>query len=256
MSGPIIQLPPDSYARFAACYDEIRYDRFSLSLADRVESLISRIGAERILELACGTGSLLIRLASPGRFLAGIDLSPEMIAAAKVKEGALPLAVGSMTNLPIRGRFDLVFCFYDSMNYVMTEENLFAAFSEARRVLRKGGIFVFDMNNRSAYEKVWAGGDAYVVDAGRGRVTISSRYDAGTAVGTARLDIEAEEDGRKVTYRSTHRQKFHPGSRVKKLLADAGFENVTREGINPFPEEEFDLVAKDLWTAFAEGPDR
>ena len=56
MSVERITLPPNSYARFADCYDGIRFDQFSLSLADRVERTIEKTGASRILELACGTG--------------------------------------------------------------------------------------------------------------------------------------------------------------------------------------------------------
>ena len=250
MSRSRVQLPPNSYGVFAASYDDIRFDRFSLSLAGYVENLIGRIGARRILELACGTGSLLARLRGPGRSVVGLDLSMEMLLEAKKKGGGSGLINASMTALPFRRSFDLVLCLYDSMNYLLEDEGLAGAFREARSLLDEEGVFLFDLNNRLAFEEVWDGGDPYRAAGRRGMVQIRSRYDSQRRIGEAEVEVEVEEGETSVVYHSIHCQRFYEASAVAAYLREAGFGSISRTPINPFPEEEeFDLLAKDLWVA-------
>jgi len=250
MSVSRVQLPPNSYGRFAAFYDDIRFDRFSLSLAGHIEELISRTNAVRILEMACGTGSLLARLDLPGKKLVGLDLSPEMLAEAKKKCGRSRLVNGSITALPFHQPFDLVLCLYDSMNYLLEEKDLVAVFRETRQLLGEGGTFMFDLNNQLAFEEVWDGGDPYEATGPHGKILIRSRYNRELAIGEADLDVEVDEGGCKVVYTSVHRQRCYPSSTVASLLREAGFGSISMQVMNPFPEEEqFDLAAKDLWSA-------
>lgn len=70
---------------FAAAYDRLNPDdadhRFYAALADE-------IGAGRVLDLGCGTGTLTRLLASPGRAAVGIDPDPEMLRVARQRPGA------------------------------------------------------------------------------------------------------------------------------------------------------------------------
>lgn len=254
MSPARVQLPPNSYARFADCYDGVRFDRFSLSLAGRVERAIARSGAKRILELACGTGSLLARLQAPGRSLTGLDLSREMLLRARDKRCGARLVNGCMTALPFRRPFDLILCLYDSMNYLVEERDFAATVGEARRLLAQDGLFLFDLNNRLAYEEVWADSGVYEAEGEGGRIRIRSRYDRAAGVGEADVEIERREGDRSVVYASVHRQRHYPADEVAARLSRAGFDRVDRERIDPFPgEESFALPAKDLWSAAAAG---
>ncbi len=252
MSGRVVLLPPGSYDHFAPLYDDGRFDRFSLFLASRVEGRLERCGARRVLELACGTGSLLARIAAAGRTVIGVDRSFGMLAEAHRKEGPFFLAAGDFRALPFRADFDVALCFYDSLNYLLGEEELRRAFCEVRRLLRPGGEFLFDMNNLAAYEQVWNAPEPYRAKCRAGMVTIRSRFDVERSMGEAEVDIETEEGEEKVTYRSVHRQRFHSPPLVESLLRDAGFDHIAMEEIDPFPDEEdFDLTAKTLWTARA-----
>ena len=73
------------------------------ALADTVPE-----GARRVLDLACGDGALLERLAPPERV--GLDRSPEELAAARARLGPeLPLHQGMAQQLPFEdASFDAV----------------------------------------------------------------------------------------------------------------------------------------------------
>ncbi|MEV4347050.1 class I SAM-dependent methyltransferase [Actinoplanes sp. NPDC049596] len=70
---------------FADAYDELNADdhdyRFYAALA-------GELGAERALDLGCGTGTLARLLAAGGRTVVGIDPDPEMLRVARGKPGA------------------------------------------------------------------------------------------------------------------------------------------------------------------------
>lgn len=98
--------------------------------------------AGRVLDMGCGTGAFLEALTSDHDdiHVAGVDLSEEMLARARVKLGPAPdLRIGNVENLP----------FEDAMFNMVTSISMFhylrdpdTALSEARRVLRPGGRII------------------------------------------------------------------------------------------------------------------
>jgi predicted TPR repeat methyltransferase len=100
-----------------------------------------RQGMLDVLDAGCGTGLCGPLLRSIARFLAGVDLSSEMLAKAKLRNVYDELVQGElgafMESRP--QRFDIVNC-ADTLNYFGTLEQVMAA---ARRCLRPGGSFAF-----------------------------------------------------------------------------------------------------------------
>jgi malonyl-CoA O-methyltransferase len=93
----------------------------------------------RVLDVGCGTGALLARLAVayPSAALAGIDLAPGMAQAASRRVGGARLAVADAEALPFpSAAFDLVL----STSTFQWLSRLEPAVSEARRVLARGGV--------------------------------------------------------------------------------------------------------------------
>lgn len=96
-----------------------------------------------ILDVGCGTGLNLVEAArhfSPARLLAGIDISPGMVAVARAKTAALGLPAqiiqGDAEQLPYPdGLFDLVIC--NSVFHWFKDRP--KAMREIARVLRRGG---------------------------------------------------------------------------------------------------------------------
>ena len=96
----------------------------------------------RALELGCGTGVFLERVARSGAEIRGIDLSEDLLAKARTRVGHLPNVVidnGNAEQLPYPdGSFDVV---YGSS--ILHHLDLDHALREAHRVLRSGGRCVF-----------------------------------------------------------------------------------------------------------------
>ncbi|MBU1008110.1 class I SAM-dependent methyltransferase [Candidatus Dependentiae bacterium] len=104
----------------------------------------------KILDIACGYGRLSIPLKQAGYSVYGIDLSPNLVDAAK--ENALNSCVdigfrlGDMRDLPYEDNFfDTVICMWTSFCHMLNKKDQVKAIREMVRVVRKGGIVIVDM---------------------------------------------------------------------------------------------------------------
>jgi len=102
---------------------------------------------QMILDIACGTGN------STAPFwrefqgnVFGADFSYAMLKQARSQYPFLPLVNADIRALPFYQKFDLITCIFDSLNYMLIEEDLLKTFSSVRETIKKGGLFIFDMN--------------------------------------------------------------------------------------------------------------
>jgi SAM-dependent methyltransferase len=124
-------------------WDAADYGRnavFVHGMAGGVVDWLEAKPAESILDLGCGDGQLTERLAASGAQLTGVDLSPQMIAAARAR--GVDAREGSAESLPFADRsFDAVFS-NAALHWVRNQDAMMA---EVRRVLKPGGRFVAEM---------------------------------------------------------------------------------------------------------------
>lgn len=116
---------------------------------DYVEGILRRWRAQprQVLDLACGTGKVGSEMLRRGYEAVGADLSEAMVRRCAVQQPPLTAVVGDAAALPLAGRsFDLIVCLYDSLNYILDPDVFNRAMAEAHRVLRPGGLFIFDLN--------------------------------------------------------------------------------------------------------------
>jgi SAM-dependent methyltransferase len=153
-----------AYADFAKFYDQIMGDRSAL--IERVRGYVRRYlpDAGSLLELGCGTGAVLAGLAD-GLQVTGIDLSPEMLAAAAANLSGVRLVQADITDFSLGTTFDVVICVFDTLNHLPTFDAWLAMFGQVDAHLAEGGLFIFDVNTVGRLRRL-AATPAYVEDFG------------------------------------------------------------------------------------------
>jgi SAM-dependent methyltransferase len=97
------------------------------------------------LELAIGTGRIAVPLAERGVHVAGIDLSPDMVAELRRKTGAIPVEIGDYATTRVEGTFSLAYIVFNSINNQTTQDGQVATFANAAAHLGPGGSFVVEV---------------------------------------------------------------------------------------------------------------
>lgn len=135
------------YGDFAFYYDLLGWNRFSKICAQRLKNFVRFRGKgnETVLDLACGTGELEYRLHKTKLRFAGVDISRQMLKQARRKNRGIRFIRGDMTSIRLKRRFDMVVCFFDSVNHLGGVTALYRMFKTARIHLSEGGFFLFDM---------------------------------------------------------------------------------------------------------------
>jgi ubiquinone/menaquinone biosynthesis C-methylase UbiE len=135
------------YDAFARRYEESRDGHDPGGYHDLVDELevgfVERFGRGRdVLEVGCGTGLLLRRIAGFARSARGVDLSPGMLEQARAR--GLDVVEGSATALPFAdASFDVV-CSFKVLAHV---RDVRLALSEMARVARPGGHVLAELYN-------------------------------------------------------------------------------------------------------------
>jgi SAM-dependent methyltransferase len=126
------------YDQVAPTYDQrfAYYAGERAGIARALLDVVRDVGAQRILEVGCGTGRWLGLLRRHGCQVFGLDRSMGMLERARASADPLSLVRGSANALPFRSReFDLVFC----VNAVHHFDDAAGFIRDARSLLRPGG---------------------------------------------------------------------------------------------------------------------
>jgi SAM-dependent methyltransferase len=166
------------YDVFSRFYDAVMDDPGPR--ADRVLEWIQRYRPHTtsLLELGCGTGSILVRLDMVPE-LTGIDQSSEMLARAQAKVPRARLIEDDMRSFSLEERFDVVICVFDSLNHLLFFGDWESMFEAVHRHLVEGGLFIFDVNTVGELRRLGEE-PAWVDD-----------FDGGVAI----IDVSFAEDG-------------------------------------------------------------
>jgi SAM-dependent methyltransferase len=189
----------------------------------------ARIPVSRVLDIACGTGPHLIRLADRGYQMSGLDLSSENIEfvrqrlAAKGQRGEL--IVGDMTDFRLERPADAAICMQDSQGHMLTNAKLLAHLRAVTRAVKRGGLYVFDRYMASSWTnpaRSWSWSKR------RGRLIVRASFSALNDVDPVsqifreRMTLEAIENGTRRLYRQSHMSRMVFPQELKALVELAG----------------------------------
>jgi SAM-dependent methyltransferase len=116
-------------------------------LGPTVSRLADLAGDGRALEFAIGTGRVAVPLSECGTPVAGIELSPAMVAQLRTKadESTLPVVLGDMVSAMAPGPFTLVYLVFNTISNLLTQAEQVRCFRNAARHLTLGGRFVIEL---------------------------------------------------------------------------------------------------------------
>jgi SAM-dependent methyltransferase len=106
-----------------------------------------------LLELGCGTGRLLVPLARAGYDVTGVDISHEMLRAARARVEAagvakqVMLVQGDYSNAPLVGPYGLAFVMMNTFLYLTTLAEQLRALRHWREHLAPNGLLLIDVFN-------------------------------------------------------------------------------------------------------------
>jgi len=105
---------------------------------------------QSVLEIACGTGRVALRLAQTGARLAGLDVAADMLAVAQRKTQCLTnvrWVQGDMRSFALGERFGLVIIAVHSFQFMLTPQDQLECLECIRRHLLPGGLLIIHNDN-------------------------------------------------------------------------------------------------------------
>ena len=216
----------NSYQGFAPLYDALTFDVDYENIASFIQSLLKKHGLESglVLDLACGTGTLTLALASKGYEMLGADLSEDMLSVARQKPGAENILFLNqpMDDFELYGTVDAIVCVLDSINYLTEPEKLHKTFHLCANYLNPGGVLIFDVNSEYKFSSV-LGCQTYAYETDEIFYNWENEYDPKSRLCNLYLTFFCLEDSglyRRVD--EVHIQRAYSDEELKNALKNAG----------------------------------
>lgn len=216
------------YGKFSLLYDRLMKDVDYDGWAGYVAGFIP--GGASVLECACGTGEISIRLAKRGFSVTATDISDDMLLIAAEKQRSMGLAARDlrfvkmdMRRLSSHKRVDCVVSCCDGVNYLTSREDAKRFFSSAWSVLKPGGLLLFDISSRYKLSEV-LGGNCFADNGKEVAYLWQNCYDVETKLVRMDLSFFVERDGVYDRFDETHIQRAHSVREIGSWLNEAGFE--------------------------------
>ena len=159
------------YNNFSKYYDVLMSDVDYSARTDYVLSLFKKYGKvpELLLDLACGTGGFSNEFSAREISVIGVDISEEMLAVAQQKSMAanrdILYVCQPAQELNLHSEVDGAVCLLDSLNHITDYSDFCEVFVKVSGFLKKGGLFIFDMNTEYKHKNILAD-NTFVIEEG------------------------------------------------------------------------------------------
>lgn len=223
----------DIYTALAPFYDLFNGEIDYAEWADFVEENFRRFADRRVrsvLDLGCGTGTMLLELARRGYDMTGVDGSAEMLAVARDRIEAagksedVLLLCQDLSEFELYGTVDAVVCCLDTLNHITEPEALSRCLHWVHNYLEPNGIFLFDINSPHKFRTVYGDRDYVLEDEGV-VCTWQNCYDPESGLSDFYISLFTEEEDGRYTRTDVFRQeRMYTLAEMRRLLKENGFE--------------------------------
>jgi ubiquinone/menaquinone biosynthesis C-methylase UbiE len=236
------------YDDFAYVYAKGQYTDFSRQMAEVLPSVLKHLHAKprRILDLACGEGTFAVHMAEKGFDVTGVDRSPRMLELARIRaeksKAEARFMLGDMRSLEFREQFDLVTCWFDSLNYLLDSADLKKTFLGVSEALKPEGLFIFDMNTTYGLAVNWRESPCYVEgDTPDVFETHRQEFDFEHNIATMRITCFIRGESGWMRVDEEHRERAYSQEEIRSFLDETGFQLLAtwgnfREMSDPKPD--------------------
>ena len=233
-----------SYGDFAYYYDSLTENVDYDKRCEYIRGLLAEngIGEGILLDLACGTGTVSLKLSEMGYDVIGVDASEEMLSVAqekKMESGAdVIFLCQRMEELDLFGTINACVSTLDSINHVTDEDTVREIFRRVSLFMEDKGVFVFDVNTPYKHREI-LGDNTFVYDTDEVYCVWQNSTDENLLTKVS-LDIfEKDEDDEETYYRYCEEfaEKAYDLDDIRKWLEECRFEvtavyeEMTRENV-------------------------
>lgn len=216
-----------AYSILAKKYDRLMSDFDYDSYYGFISEFLK--GKKKGADMACGSGELTVRLALSGKNVVGIDTSKDMLNRAREKARAkalnIPFLQQDMQRFELTGKVEFVTVCCDGVNYIKDVREFFNRVYDS---LKNDGVFVFDISTEYKLKNI-IGNNIFYEDYNDFTYLWTNKVNSDNI----EMDITVfnkENDGRYSREDEHHRQYIHNTEETGRILEDAGFSVICRDG--------------------------
>jgi SAM-dependent methyltransferase len=213
-----------NYDNFAWVYDK-HWGDYAQYILPALERLVFPYLSAKanILDLCCGTGQLAQILTARGYQVTGLDGSEEMLHFARKEAPAAKFIKADARFFKLPVVYHAVISVFDSLNHIMTPEELISVFHNMFAALQEDGLFFFDLNTEDGYKACW--NDNFGIVEADHVCVIRSSYRAEEGIAQFDATIFRQQEG---WDRSdvTLLQRCYSEANVRSALETAGFDRI------------------------------
>lgn len=220
-----------SYGVFATVYDRLTENVEYEKRASYINGILKSNGIEnaKLVDLACGTGSIAYQMLKLGHSVTGVDLSNDMLTVAQSKlcdfGDRVSLISADMTAFKPSFMADGVMCLLDSINHLNSREEVIKTFSSVYSYLKDGGVFIFDVNTVYKHREI-LGDNTFVFDNDDSYLVWDNELLDDRTVRIL-LDIFIFNGKAYDRYCEEFNEIAYYADEIKDMLSAAGFKNIT-----------------------------
>ena len=230
------KLQPE-YSTLAEIYDTVMKDVDYQVWADFIDEVIQvhHPDPQKVLELACGTGSLAFALDRYGCYrITATDKSAAMIQKAKKKvdrkESDIRFEQMDFLDNNLTETFDIIVSIFDSVNYLHSTEDIHRLLHQTKKVMNSNSLFIFDFTTpRNSVEAITYLNNEEGTTTDNYHFFRKSEYDVEQQIHYNIFEIKKLADDRKEViehYTEEHRQRTYNLTQMQNIIAGTDFEIV------------------------------